>query len=75
MNIYSDTFLYMKEAIESHNAGIKTAHYCDKPDNVGHEQILQSHLESNSVKFKLLNFKNYLFRDEDKRTRIHSIEG
>lgn len=75
MNTYSDTFLHIENAIESHNTGVKTANYCDKPDNVGHEQILQSHLENNNVKFKLLNFKNYLFRDEDKRTRIHSIEG
>ena len=74
MNIYSDTFLYIKETIDSHNAGIKTAHYCDKPDNVGHEQILQKHLENNEIKFELKNFKNYLFRDKDKRTRIHSIE-
>ena len=44
--------------------------YCDKPDNMGHEQILQKHLENNEIKFELKNFKNYLFRDKDKRTRI-----
>jgi len=75
MNVYSDAFLYMEETIESHKSGVKTAHYCDKPDNVGHEQILQKHLENNEIKFELKNFKNYLFRDKDKRTRIHSIEG
>ncbi len=75
MNIYSDAFLHIEKTIESHNSGVKTAHYCDKPDNMGHEQILQKHLENNEIKFELKNFKNYLFRDKDKRTRIHSIEG
>ena len=39
-----------------------------------HEQIIQRNLENNDIKFKLLNLKNYLFRDKDKK-RIHSIEG
>ena len=75
MNIYSDAFLDMEKIIESHNTGIKTAHYCDKPDNMGHEQIVQRNLENNNIKFKLLDFKNFLFRDKEKRTRIHSVEG
>jgi hypothetical protein len=75
MDVYSKTFLDMEKTIESHDSGIKTANYCDKPDNVGHEQIIQKHLENNKIEFELINFKNYLFRDEDKRTRIHSVEN
>ena len=75
MDIYSDVYNNIQNILESHNSGVYTAHYCDKPDNVGHEQLLQKHLENNNIKFELMNFKNYLFRDKDKRTRIHSIEG
>ena len=75
MDVYSDVFPNIVDIINSHQEGIYTAHYCDKPDNMGHEQIVQRHLENNEIKFELVNFKNYLFRDKDKRTRIHSIEG
>ena len=75
IDIYSNVFLNIKSILKSHNTGIYTAHYCKQPDNVGHEQLLQRHLENNNVKFELLDFKNFIFRDEDKRTRIHSIEG
>ena len=73
--VYSNVFPNIEDIINSHQEGIYTANYCDKPDNVGHEQILQRHLENNNIKFELRNFKNYLFRDKDKRTRIHSVEG
>jgi len=75
IDIYSDVYLSIKSIIESHNSGIYTANYCNKPDNVGHEQILQRHLENNKIDFKLLDFKNFLFRDKNNRTRIHSIES
>ena len=75
MDVYSNVFPNIEDIINSHLEGIYTANYCDKPDNVGHEQILQRHLENNNIKFELRNFKNYLFRDKDKRTRIHSVEG
>ena len=75
MDTYSGAFSEIEQILESHNLGIYTAHYCDKPDNMGHEQIVQKHLENNNIKFELMDFKNFLFRDEGKRTRIHSIEG
>ena len=75
MDIYSNVFSNIESIIESHNSGIYTAPYCEKPDNMGHEQLVQRHLENNNIKFELINFKNFLFRDENKRTRIHSIEG
>ena len=75
IDIYSDVYPSIESIIESHKSGIYTAQYCTKPDNVGHEQILQRHLENNNIDFKLLDFKNFLFRDKDNRTRIHSIES
>jgi len=75
MDIYSEVFPNIENILKSHNTGIYTAHYCDKPDNMGAEQMVQRHLENNNIKFKLLDFKNFLFRDEGKRSRIHSIEG
>ena len=75
MDIYSNVFSNIESIIESHNSGIYTAPYCEKPDNMGHEQLVQRHLENNNIKFELINFKNFLFRDENKRTKIHSIEG
>jgi hypothetical protein len=74
MDVYSGVFPIIENVIESHKSGIYTASYCDKPDNMGHEQIVQRHLENSKIKFELLDLKNFLFRDEDKRTRIHSIE-
>jgi hypothetical protein len=75
MDIYSGVFPKIEQILKSNNSGIYTADYCDKPDNMGQEQLLQKHLENNNIKFELLDFKNFLFRDKDKRTRIHSIEG
>ena len=75
MDIYSDVYNNIEDLLNSHNPGIYTASYCDKPDNMGQEQLLQKQLDNNNVKFELKDFKNFLFRDEDKRTRIHSIEG
>ena len=74
MDVYSNAFLEIKQTLESHNPGIYTTHYCDKPDNMGQEQLVQRYLDNNSIKFKTVDFKNFLFRDKDKRTRIHSIE-
>ena len=75
MDIYSNVFSNIESIIESHNSGIYTAPYCEKPDNMGHEQLVQRHLDNNNIKFELINFKNFLFRDENKRTRIHSTGG
>tara|TARA_E500000331_G_C17258181_1_gene714049 strand:+ start:812 stop:1552 length:741 start_codon:yes stop_codon:yes gene_type:complete len=75
MDIYSNVFPNIESIIDSHRDGIYTAHYCNKPDNVGTETILQRHINNNNVKFKLLDFKNFLFRIKNQRSRIHSIEG
>ena len=74
MDTYSDVFLHIEDILESHRSGIYTAHYCEKPDNMGQEQLLNKHLDNNNVKFETRDFKNFLFRDKGKRTRIHSIE-
>ena len=75
MDIYSNVFPNIESIIDSHHPNIYTANYCTEPDNVGTETILQRHLDNNNVKFKLLDFKNFLFRVKDRRSRIHSIEG
>ena len=75
MDVYCDAYPKMEEIINSHKTDIFTAPYCTQPGNVGHEQIVQRNLENNEIKFELIELRNYLFRDKDKRTRVHSIEG
>jgi hypothetical protein len=64
MNIYSSAYKHLGYIL---NSGYK--------ENMGHEQIVQKHLENNRIKFKLWDFKNFLWRHKDSRSRIHSIEG
>ena len=75
MDIYSDVYNNIEYILNSHKSDIYTANYCDKPGNMGQEQLLQKHLENNNIKFLLTDFKNFLFRDKNERTRVHSVEG
>ena len=74
MSVYSTVFDNIESILESHHSGVYTAKYCEKPDNVGQEQLLNKHLDNHNIEVKTVDFKNFLFRDEDKRTRIHSTE-
>ena len=64
MDIYSDDFNHITKIL---NSGYN--------DPMGHEQIIQKHLENNNIEFILEDFKNFLWRHEGNRSRIHSIEG
>ena len=74
MDVYSGVFPIIEDVIESHKSGIYTASYCDKPDNMGHEQMVQRQLDNNNVKFELIDFKNFLYRGDKDRTRVISTE-
>ena len=63
MDIYSDVFNKIEYTLNSYG------------DLMGHEQLIQKHLENNKIDFILKDFKNFLWRHEGNRSRIHSIEG
>tara|TARA_R100001377_G_scaffold75574_1_gene52175 strand:+ start:6079 stop:6816 length:738 start_codon:yes stop_codon:yes gene_type:complete len=63
MNIYSEAFNNIKTILDS---GYK--------DPMGHEQIIQKHLENNNIQFILKDFKNFLWRHENNKSRIHSLK-
>jgi len=64
MDIYADAFNNVETIL---NSGYN--------DPMGHEQIIQKHLENNNIEFISEDFKNFLWRHEGSRSRIHSIEG
>ena len=64
MDIYSEAFNNIEYILES-----------GYTDPMGHEQLIQKHLENNKIEFILEDFKNFLWRHENNRSRIHSIEG
>ena len=78
MDTYSDLYLKIDEVLNSYNNNIKTTNYCPTVDLVGHEQLLQQHLENNNLSYKIINFNNFLYRHNGKPDRetgygIHSI--
>lgn len=64
MDVYSDAYNHIVDIL---NSGFD--------DPMGHEQLIQRHLEINNIKFKLKDFKNFLWRHEGSRSRVHSIES
>ena len=61
MDIYSDAYNNIEYIL---NSGYEK--------NMGHEQIIQKHLENNNIKFELRDFKNFLWRHEGNRSLVHS---
>ena len=61
MDIYSDAFNHIEYLL---NSGYNNP--------MGHEQLIQKHLENNNVKFELRDFKNFLWRHEGNRSLVHS---
>jgi hypothetical protein len=69
MDIYSDMYNNIEKILDSHHSGIRTTSYCLELDMMGHEQLLQKHLENNNVKFEITSFNNFLYRHDGKPDR------